>query len=71
MAVVCIESARIPAPGAGRSGYIVLRGNTYPDDHPAVGHCPHLFVAPDVWAREVVVEQATAAPGETRRVRRG
>lgn len=71
MAVVCTDSARVPAPGAGRTGYIVIRGETYPDDHPAVIRCPHLFVAPDVWARAQDVEQATAAPGEMRRVRRG
>jgi hypothetical protein len=68
MTVICVESARVPAPGPARSGYIVLRGQSYPDDHPAVLAQPHLFVDPDVFTH---VEEATQNPGETRKVRRG
>ncbi len=71
MAVVCIESARIPDPARTSRGWIVTRGTTYGDEHPAVLLCPDRFVTPDVWARSIDVEQATAAPGERRGGRRG
>ncbi len=64
--LVALESARV----AHKDGSVlVIRGQAYPADHPAVKAAPHLF-GPGAdeyqpYTRRAV-ERATAAPGEQR-----
>lgn len=55
------------------SGHMVVHeGRVFRDDDPVVVEFPTMFVDVDEWLRvDAPVEQATAAPGERKRVRRG
>ncbi len=66
--VVCTQ--RIGGPG----GRMTTVGKNYDDDDPLVIAAPFAFVPLDEWLEQGYdsrpVEQATAAPGEKRRVRK-
>lgn len=67
---IATVTARVPAPGPDPRGWIIREGDAYPDDHPAVKARPELFITPDEWIARRLPEEATARPGEARRVQR-
>lgn len=71
MSKIATQSVLIPVEGLPSPEFVVREGQGYPDDHPAVLAHPELFVTPDEWLDRNQPEQATANPGEVRRVRRG
>jgi hypothetical protein len=68
--VYALDTATVAMPSGEQ--ITIRKGEPYPEDHPVVVRCPGFFSDDTVYgmhARDV--EQATAAPGERRNVRRG